>query len=278
MSIREITEDDLPVVVALLTEGFPRRRSSYWRRGLENMHLLPRAPGYPQYGYLLEEDGAAQGVILVLSSLVNNTAARANDAAWYVRKGYRTKAAILYRLAVMQEDGVHVNVTPATHVVPITRAFGFKPYTGGVCLINASASLRPAHGWRLKRYVPALRGDLPADAAELAERHCRYGCSVLLLDNGTAPIELVVYRLKLIKGIIPCAQLLHGTPEHVLAASGPLMRHLLTRGIFLALVDIDETTRTFGFRRYPGRNLRYAKGGTPAIGDLLDSEYALFGP
>jgi hypothetical protein len=56
------------------------------------------------------------------------------------------------------------------------------------------------------------------------------------------------------------------------------MRHLIARGIFLALVDIDEATETVGFRRYPGHNVRYGKGGTPAIGDLLDSEFALFGP
>jgi hypothetical protein len=278
MSIREITEDDLPAIVALLTEGFPRRRPGYWRRGLENMRHLPHIPGYPRYGYLLEENGAAQGVLLVLGSLINGTAARANASAWYVREDFRTKAGILYRSAITEADGLHVNFSPATHVVRITRAFGFRPYTEGVCLIDASAALRRSHGWRLTRYVPQLRGDLPALTADLAERHVRYGCTVLLLDNGTAPVELVVYRLKLIKGVIPCAQLLHGTPEHVLAACGPLMRHLLTRGLFLALVDIGETTKTFGFRRFPGRNVRYAKGGTPEIGDLLDSEYALFGP
>jgi hypothetical protein len=278
MSFREIVEQDQSDVVTLLTEGFPRRRPTYWQRGLENIRALPQVQGYPRYGYLLEEDGAAQGVILLLSTLTNNNAPRANVSAWYVRQGYRTKAPLLYKLATRQKSGLHVNISPAAHVVPIARAFGFKPYTNGLCLIDARASLRPAHGWRLTRYDPKSGGTLPGLTADVAARHHGYGCSVLLLENGTGPVELLTYRLKLIKGFIPCAQMLHGTPDHVLAAAGPLMRHLSGRGIFLALVDIDEATETSGFHRYPGRNLRYAKGGTPAIGDLVDSEYAVFGP
>jgi hypothetical protein len=274
MSIREITGEDLSQVVTLLTEGFPRRRPAYWRRGMENMQLLPAVQGFPRFGYLLEENGAAQGAVLLLTTLVDNATPRANNAAWYVREGYRAKAAILYKLATSLK-GLHVNFSPAEHVVPIVEAFGFKPYTSGVCMIDARALSRPARRWRLKHYAPGL---LPSPTAEVAERHLQYGCSVLILENGSGPDELLVYRLKLIRGSIPCAQMLHGTPEHVLAAAGPLMRHLLRRGIVLALIDIDAATDTSGFRRYPAHNVRYAKGGTPAVGDLLDSEFALFGP
>jgi hypothetical protein len=56
------------------------------------------------------------------------------------------------------------------------------------------------------------------------------------------------------------------------------MRHLLGRAIPLALVDISEDTESAGARRYPGRNVRYVKGPAPAVGDMMDSELALFGP
>jgi hypothetical protein len=56
------------------------------------------------------------------------------------------------------------------------------------------------------------------------------------------------------------------------------MRHLLGRAIPLALVDIGEDTQSAGARRYPGRNVRYVKGPAPAVGDMMDSELALFGP
>lgn len=278
MSFREIVEADLSAVATLLAEGFPRRRRPYWRRGLDNMRALPPIPGYPRYGYLLEEDGEAQGVILLLTSRINDAPPRANLSSWYVREAYRAKAPILYRLATMQEGGLHVNLSPAEHVVPIARAFGFKPYTSGVCLIDARASLRPARGWRVARFRPARENNLPAPLAEVAARHLGYGCGAMLLENASTPHELVVYRLKFIKDLVPCAQLLHGTPDHVLAAAGPVMRHLIARGILLALVDVGEATKTYGLRCYPGRSLRYAKGGIPEIGDMLDSEYAIFGP
>jgi hypothetical protein len=276
MGIREIEDKDLPDVLALLVEGFPRRRPTYWQRGLQNMRLLPEVPGFPRYGYLLEENGAAEGLILLLSTRTDDASVRANNSCWYVREAHRAKAAILYKRATSGK-GVQVNYSPAEHVVPIAQACGFRPYSSGVCLIDGRAALRPAHGWRVTRYAPS-RIDVPLSLIEIAERHLHYGCKVLVLENGTAPVELIVYRMKLIKGIVPCAQFLHGLPEHLLAASGPLMRHLVMRGILLALVDIEETTDTIGFRRYPGLNVRYAKGGTPAIGDLVDSEYAIFGP
>ena len=37
MDIREMAEADLPAIVALLTEGFLRRRPIYWLRGFKNM-------------------------------------------------------------------------------------------------------------------------------------------------------------------------------------------------------------------------------------------------
>ncbi|MFZ0507240.1 MAG: hypothetical protein WAM29_03895 [Methylocella sp.] len=42
--------------------------------------------------------------------------------------------------------------------------------------------------------------------------------------------------------------------------------------------DIREDTEGAGARRYPGHNMRYAKGPAPAVGDMVDSELALFGP
>lgn len=278
-SYREIADDDLPAVVTLLTEGFPRRRSEYWRRGFENMRALPAVPNYPRYGYVLEADGQLQGAILLLTTQTGDGAPRSCVSSWYVRKPYRTKATILYKLATTHAAGLHVNLSPAAHVVPmITRAFGFWSYTSGVCLIDAGAALRSARGWRLSRFETGMTSDVPAHHVEVARRHLGFGCKALVLESPAAPPELVVYRLKLVKEFIPCAQLLHGTPDRVLAARGPLMRHLLGQGIVLAQVDIGESTATGGLRCYPERNVRYAKGGAPAIGDLLDSEFAVFGP
>jgi hypothetical protein len=49
------------------------------------MRALPALPGYPRYGYLLDEDGAVQGLILLLSSRNAEGVPRANLTSWYAR-------------------------------------------------------------------------------------------------------------------------------------------------------------------------------------------------
>lgn len=278
MKIREIEEGDLAGVTALFAENFPRRRPAYWQRGFENLCLLPTIPGHPRYGYLLENDGMVQVVLLLLSAQLGDGLPRINFSTWCARPAYRPTAVLLHTRAMKQKAELYLNLSPAEHVVPILEFSGFKPYTGGVCLLDARAALHPGRGCRLTRYDPRRDNGLPAATAIIAARHHRYGCKVLVLHSGSGTAELFIYRLKWIKGILPCAQMLLGTPDRILAAAGPLMRHLLRRGITLALVDITEDIHMVGARTYPGRNLRYAKGAVPAVGDMLDSEFALFGP
>jgi hypothetical protein len=41
---------------------------------------------------------------------------------------------------------------------------------------------------------------------QLVARQHGYGCTVLILDSGAVAPELILYRVKWIKGLIPCAQ------------------------------------------------------------------------
>ena len=49
--IREIGDDDLAEVVALLCEGFRRRTPEYWRTGLQKLANRERPPDTEKYGY-----------------------------------------------------------------------------------------------------------------------------------------------------------------------------------------------------------------------------------
>lgn len=278
MKIREIREADLPAVTALFAEAFPRRRPNYWHRGFKNMRELPAISGHARYGYLCEVDEKVQAALLALSTQVGDACPRINLSAWCARPAYRMMAALLHARVMKQKAESYLNLTPAEHVVPMMQAFGFKPYTGGACLLDARAALHSSRGLYLARYDPSNNNDLSAELTSIASRHFRYGCTVLMLYHGSAPAELLIYRVKWLKGILPCAQMIYGAPEGVLAAAGPLMRHLLKRAIGLALVDITAQCDMFGARIYAGRNLRYSNGVAPAVGDLLDSEFALFGP
>jgi hypothetical protein len=63
---REITETDLDAVAELLTRGFAGRSREYWIRGLRRQAAREIPQGYPRFGYMLNNDGIAVGVLLLL--------------------------------------------------------------------------------------------------------------------------------------------------------------------------------------------------------------------
>ena len=70
----------------------------------------------------------------------------------------------------------------------------------------------------------------------------------------------------------------YGAPETILAHAGSIARRLLARSIPLALVDWPNGAAAPFGRAMPAYGVRYKRGGDdPALGDLLDTEYALFG-
>lgn len=277
MKVRPITKDDLTDVLLLLCEGFPRRDPRYWQVALERLGQRPEVPGHPRYGLLIEDGGRAQGVLLTLSaeipSLPGNGPAqrRCNHSSWYVREAYRKFAPFLLRAALRMEATLYTDLSPQTNVVPIITALGFRPYSGGVTLLDARSAFRP--GGRVRSYDPA-RVD-PGTRA-VAEAHLGYGAEALLV--GDEP-SLALYRMRRLKGVLPAARFIFGTPERLIAHRGALMRRLALRGIPLALIDIRPGMTPAAGRVMPNREVRYARGGSPPeIGDLLETEIAVFGP
>lgn len=67
---REIGEPDIPAIVALLANGFPVCSNKFWSGALKVMTQRSAPAGFPRFGYLLECNGAAVGVILQIFSVV----------------------------------------------------------------------------------------------------------------------------------------------------------------------------------------------------------------
>ncbi len=275
MRIAEIGADALDTALSLLVEGFPRRRPDYWRRALAHLAERPAVPGFPRVGWTMEADGAAQGIILLLSAEIDGQV-RANLSSWYVRPRHRPQGAFLYKKAIAARGACYLNLSPSEGVLPIVRAFGFRPYTGGQALIDARAAFRPSGGARAR---PVRRAaDLPEALAPALGRHLAYGCGALLIEDAAGPM-LALYRLKWLKRAVPVAQFVFGDPERLAAAAAPVMRHLAGRGIPGALLDLPEGAAPRGAVVLPARGLRYAKGAPPpAPGDLRETEIAVFGP
>src|SRR3954451_19433036 len=117
MRIREIANDDLDEVHGLLCEGFPRRSADYWHRALSHMTQRRQVEGLPHFGFLVEEQGIAHGVMLVIASYADS-GPRANLSSWYVRPKYRQYATFLYQRAMKVGGATFLNVSPAAHVLP----------------------------------------------------------------------------------------------------------------------------------------------------------------
>jgi hypothetical protein len=278
MVIREITLNDLEVVRDLLVEGFPFRRNDYWVKGLANLGSLQPVERFPRYGYLVEVDGAAQGLMLTITSDRGVHGARTNFSSWYVRQGYRQFATFLFRHALKLKNTTFLNTSPSEHVLPILKAFGFEPYTKGMVLVDLRTATRSRspRGLVQRLGIDDLSG-LSATEGQIAEDHLRMGCDVLRLETDVRS-GLLIHRRKWIKRLVPCSQVIHGEPDLMAELAGLVMRALASRGSVLALWDVDHTPEPAVGRVF-GRSIRYFKGANaPPVGDLSYSELAVFGP
>jgi hypothetical protein len=261
VNLRDITFNDLKAVLELLCEGFPRRSPAYWQVALNQMSTRALVPGYPRYGYLLESDDRPQGVLLLLTTTID-AVVRSNLSSWYVRKPYRGSAIHLFQHATREKGGVYLNLSPSDKVLPIVQAFGFKPYTNGTLLFTP----------RL------LLGSHNSDVRVLGS--CQEnGCEGFFLEDNLGTMK-VLYRIKKLKSMVPAARLVYGDPKRLSAAGPAVSRALIRRGLPIAMADAPlgfEPPR--GIVLMPKREIRYSKrGAPPAVGDLRETEIAVFGP
>jgi hypothetical protein len=283
VKIRVISKDDCEAVMALLCEGFPRRDRAYWVRAFQHLDRRPEISGYPKYGFLIEDQGAVQGVMLILTADLGTGFAgglRSNLSSWYVREPWRKYATFMLRAGLKAQGGCYTDLSPAPQVVQINAALGFKPYTGGSILLDARSALRgggKVSFWDGVAETKLSSGLDPALKA-IARRHIGYGCTALLVAGPAGP-QLALYRIKKLKRVIPAARFVYGDPALLTGSAGAVMRALLGRGVPLAQIDAPTGFSPSAGRLMPARDLRYATGGVPPLaGDLLETEIAVFGP
>jgi hypothetical protein len=277
MLVRKITDADLFELGALLAEGFPKRTLEDWRAALRILVDRPSVEGFPKYGYCLEDAGRLEGVLLLLTATIDGVT-RSNLSSWYVRPRYRSFATLMHKCAVRTRGSTYLNLSPATHTLRNIESLGFRPYTGGTLLLDATSAVKMGNS-TVRSFTPDAASTLDAEARRSVETHCRYGCNALLLEDKEGPM-IALYRVRWLKRIMPAARFVAGDPIRLAASAGSLMRTLLPRGIPLALVDAPLLyTPPRGIRLFAKRERRYASinGALPAPGDLRETEVALFG-
>jgi hypothetical protein len=283
---REIGEADLDSVADLLARGFYGRSRQYWLQGLQRQAARHVPQGCPRFGYVLEDEGAPVGALLLIYSLRDShggPAVHCNLSSWYVEPAYRNYAPMLTSLAQRHKDVSYFNISPAHWTWPIIETQGFHTYCKG--MFFSFPALSPNGRGATVEIVAAdaksIDG-LPDADAELLLRHAAYGCTGLVCRTADGAFPFVFVPMRLRRGWIapPAVQLVYcrDIAEYV-ACAGAIGRALLRRGLLSVLLDANgHVPDLIGFYTET-RGRKYCKGPhRPRLADLSDSELVLYGP
>jgi hypothetical protein len=279
---RQIFDSDIGAVAQLLAQGFRRSTSKNWLEIFGRLAEHQTPAGLPRYGYLMESERTPVGAILIVSSAVrtgNMSTIRCNLSSWYVSPGYRSYAHLFISRILKNKELTFVNVSPAPHTLPVIQAQGFSRYSNGQFFAVAAPftfagdarAKVVAVGGSLESYVDPFEHDL-------LQAHARYGCISLWCTTADHAYPFV-FRSRMVKGIVPCAQLIYcRNMDEFVRFSGPIGRFLARRGkLFIML---DSNGRIPGLVGVYVNDIlpKYCKGpAQPRLGDLAYTESALFG-
>ncbi len=283
---RLIEERDLPGVIDCLTRGFPERRRDHWVRGIERIARLPRVGDQPQYGRLLEAEGAVVGVMLQIFSTrdgAKGASTRCNLSSWCVDPNYRGYGHALHARAIARRDIVYLNISAAPHTISALKAVGYRHYSEGQFIFAPLLSLGAAQA----RVVEFSEDAAEAQALSPVERrlladHAAFGCVALIGVTDGAATPLVFEKRTIWRELIPCLHVIYcRSPSDLATFSGALGRYFAWRGRFFCVLDANGPVAGLAGRYFPGREPRYFKGAkdasAPPACDLAYTELVVLG-
>lgn len=282
---RLIAEGDLPAIADLLCAGFPGRTRSGWLAGLACMRSRPVPAGAPQFGYCLDAGGRLVGVILLIASerMVEGRAALfCNVASWYVMPDYRAYAQLIVSIALRNKEATYTNVSAAPHTWPIVENQGYTRYCGGL-FMAAGLLAAPQPGVVIRR-LPAHGTDPAIDNMPdcgLLRRHQEMGCESVVCQEGDRLSGYVFRRFRIRAGRLPLPAMfvIHGPHrDQLIRFAGNFSRHFLWQGAPFLVMDADGPVAGLKGFYTETRGRKYYRGPhRPALCDLADSEFAVFG-
>jgi hypothetical protein len=280
---RPIAAADLDAVARLLAQGFGFRRSrAFWQRVLDQLASRQPFEGLPKYGYVLESGGRPVGAILLIFSTPGTggdpNAIRGNISSWYVEPAFRGYASFLSAQALRHKNVTYLNISPAPNTRPIVEAQGYTKYGNGLFIA-------PALQWRRSNAAATILPfdrlpDAPYEAFEhgLLADHAGYGC-ISFWCVTAARAHPFVFRRRVAKGVLPCAQLIYCRDVADIAKfARPIGQYLIRNSCPLVVIDANERVPGFVGIYIDRLMPKYFKGlQRPRLGDLAYTEAALFG-
>jgi hypothetical protein len=284
---REIADADIDAVAELLTRGFVGRSREYWLQGLRRQAAREVPNGYPRFGYMLDNDGSAVGVLLLLySSRMSGreTTIHCNLSSWYVDPAFRNYAPLLTKIAQKNKEVTYLNISPATWTWPIIETQGFNSYCSGLFFsIPALSRVKP--GTTIETISPDTRSieGLSEAEVELLTRHARYGCLSLVCRTANGgPFPFILLPMRIRRGWIapPAMQLVYCRDiACFVECAGTIGRTLIRHGKISVILDSNGPVPGLVGVYSSARGRKYFKGPhRPRLADLTDTELVLYGP
>jgi hypothetical protein len=234
----------------------------------------------PKYGYLLENGGRPEGVILTIFSSVpgqDGPRIQCNLSSWYVTAPLRSYAPLLISNAIRHKDVTYLNISPAPLTRPIIEAQGFSRYSCGQFV--AVPALAPAgEPAKIVEADGVPLGHSDAAEVELLRAHASFGCIAVWCNTPNRAYPFV-FLPRLVKGVVPCTQLIYGNgTDQFVRFARPLGRFLAARGRPLVIIDSNGPIAGLMGKYFGNKYPRYFKGAQrPKWGDLPYTEAVMFG-
>jgi hypothetical protein len=242
----------------------------------------PTPPGYPRYGYLLQVNGIIAGVLLVITSSVQEngqTRIRRNLSSLFVWPAFRPYGSLLSSVALKLKDATYTDLSPLTHTLEMIEAQGFRRYCTGRFFAFPLATLRPPYGAHISLADADLRpaDDLAIDEISLLLDHAAYGYISLVASSGGRRYPFVFeyenqFRVLRSAYLVYCRSV-----EDLVRFARPIGLFLARRGIFVITVDANgHVPGLLGWHKRA--TPKFYKGlNPPRLGDVAYSERVVLG-
>lgn len=278
---RPIAEGDLDAVAVLLAEGFRGRSRQAFRAGLERLTHRDVPTSAQRYGYCLDTGSRIVGAIVLIASartVDGKPTIFCNVSSWYVIPDFRAYAQLLVSVALRNKDFTYTNVTPAPHTWDIVERQGYTRYCSGL-FFAAAILAKPRAGAVIERFGKPDHSALPDFG--MLKRHHDLGCDVVAAREGERLSGFVFRRYRIRSGrlALPAMFVLH-TPdrEQLVALSGNFGRYFMRKAAPFLVMDADGPVPGLTGVYTERRGRKYYRGPhRPALCDLADTEYAVFG-
>jgi hypothetical protein len=242
----------------------------------------PTPDGFPKYGFMLEFDGIAVGVLLMIASEIGEgqcARVRCNVSSWFVWPAFRSYASLMVSRALSCKDATYFNISPLPFTLPILVAQGYRRYCSGRFFTFPALSRGP-RGVRMGLLSPdtnLLSFGLPQNEGKLLRDHIAYGCigAMASFEGRHYPFLFDVswqYRIGRLAYLVYCREM-----DDFVRLAGPIGRFLARHGYPLAVLDANGPVPQL-FGKYLESTPKYARGpDCPRLGDLAYSEQVMFG-